>query len=143
MRLKRCSFRFDSGSRLPQLRGVRLFTSKVKTDMSINIRNSAQRVLRDSTFTSTITTGRSDAILIGNKIISVQKNGNELRAFYADSTLKQLADSIYGMLAAKKQPKRTNANIYSPVYGIGGMGIKDRLKQMEIMRKRKAGLLTA
>ena len=128
---------------LPQLRGVRLFTSKVKTDMSIRVRNSAKRIVKNSTFTSTITNGRSDAILIGNKIISVQKNGNEHRAFYADSTLKQLADSIYDMLAAKKQPKRTNANIYSPVYGIGGMGIKDRLKQMEIMRKRKAGLLTA
>ena len=128
---------------LPQLRGVRLFTSKVKTDMSIRVRNSAKRIVKNSTFTSTITNGRSDAILIGNKIISVQKNGNELRAFYADSTLKELADSIYAMLARKEKSKQTKANIYSPVYGIGGMGIKDRLKQMEIMRKRKAGLLTA
>lgn len=110
--------------------------------MSIRVRNSAKRIVKNSTFTSTITNGRSDAILIGNKIISVQKNGNELRAFYADSTLKELADSIYNMLASKEKTKRTKCNIYSPVYGIGGMGIKDRLKQMEIMRKRKAGLLT-
>lgn len=111
--------------------------------MSIRVRNSAKRIVKNSTFTSTITNGRSDAILIGNKIISVQKNGNEHRAFYADSTLKQLADNIYTFLATKEKRKRTKANIYSPVYGIGGMGIKDRLKQMEIMRKRKAGLLTA
>lgn len=111
--------------------------------MSIRIQNSARQVLKTSKATATISKGMSDAILIGNKIISVQKSGNELRAFYADSTLKELADSIYAMLARKEKTKRTNANIYSPVYGIGGMGIKDRLKQMEIMRKRKAGLLTA
>lgn len=108
--------------------------------MSIRVQNSNRKIAKNSTATATISQGRCDAILLGNKIISLQKNGYEMRNHYADSTLKELADSIYAMLARKEQSK---PDIYSPVYGIGRMGIKDRLKQMEIMKNRKAGLLTA
>lgn len=129
--------------------------------MSIRIQNSARKIAKTANATAGITSGRSDLILLGNKVVSVQKNGNEFRTHCADSTLKQFADSIYTMLENKNSPvlkkahpfltpytvkwasKRVNKDVYSPVYGINGMGIKDRLKQMEIMRKRKAGLLTA
>lgn len=74
--------------------------------MSIRVRNSNRQVMKVSKHTATITRGRSCAILVGNKIISVQSNGNEHRAFYADKTLRQLADSIYTMLENKTKPKR-------------------------------------
>ena len=74
--------------------------------MSIRVRNSNRQVMKVSKHTATITRGRSCAILLGNKIISVQSNGNEHRAFYADATLRQLADSIYAMLEKKNKPKR-------------------------------------
>lgn len=129
--------------------------------MSIRIQNSDRKIAKNSNATATISQGRCDAILQGNKIISLQKNGYEMRNHYADSTLKQLADSIYNMLENKNSPalkkvhpfltpytlqaartrKSTNPNIYSPVYGVKRMGIKDRLKQMEIMTRRKAGLV--
>ena len=73
--------------------------------MSIRVRNSNRQVMNVSKHTATITRGRSCAILIGNKIISVQSNGNEHRAFYADKTLRQLADSIYTMLEKKSKRK--------------------------------------
>jgi len=129
--------------------------------MSIRIQNADRKIAKTANATAGITSGRSDLILLGNKVVSVQKNGYEFRTHCADSTLKQFADSIYNMLENKNSPvlkkahpfltpytvkwasKRVNKDVYSPVYGINGMGIKDRLKQMEIMRKRKAGLLTA
>ena len=73
--------------------------------MSIRVRNSNRQVMNVSKHTATITRGRSCAILVGNKIISAQSNGNEHRAFYADETLRQLADSIYTMLENKTKPK--------------------------------------
>ena len=119
--------------------------------MSIRIQNSDRKIAKTSNATAGITTGRSDLLLLGNKVISVQKNGNEFRTHCADSTLKQFADSIYTMLENKNSPvlKKTrksnkiNPNIYSPVYGVKRMGIKDRLKQIEIMTQRKAGILVA
>lgn len=115
--------------------------------MSIRIQNSDRKIAKTANATAGITTGRSDLLLLGNKVVSVQKNGNEFRTHCADSTLKQFADSIYAMLENKNSPvlKKTrksnkiNPNIYSPVYGVKRMGIKDRLKQMEIMTRRKAG----
>ena len=119
--------------------------------MSIRIQNSDRKIAKNSNATATISQGRCDAILLGNKIVSLQKNGYEMRNHYADSTLKQLADSIYTMLENKNSPvlKKTrksnkiNPNIYSPVYGVKRMGIRDRLKQIEIMTQRKAGILVA
>lgn len=131
--------------------------------MSIRIQNSDRKIAKNSNATATISQGRCDAILLGNKIVSLQKNGYEMRNHYADSTLKQLADSIYTMLENKNSPlvkqphpfltpytlkaarnrKSTNPNIYSPIYGVKRMGIKDRLKQMDIMTQRKAGTLVA
>ena len=109
--------------------------------MSIRIQNSDRKIAKTANATAGITRGRSDLLLVGNKVVSVQKNGSEFRTHCADSTLKQFADSIYNMLE-RKASKKTKADIYSPVYGVNRMGIKDRLKQLEIMRKRKSGLLT-
>ena len=133
--------------------------------MSIRIQNSDRKIAKTSNATAGITAGRSDLLLLGNKVVSVQKNGNEFRTHCADSTLKQFADSIYAMLENKNSPvlkkthpfltpytlqaarvrksTKTNPNIYSPVYGVKRMGIRDRLKQIEIMTQRKAGLLVA
>ena len=84
--------------------------------MSIRVRNSNRQVMRVSEHTATITRGRSNAILIGNKIISVQSNGNEHRAFYADSTLRQLADNIYATLRAKgyRKPRKKETKPRAP-----------------------------
>jgi hypothetical protein len=70
--------------------------------MSIRIQNSDRKIAKNSNATATISRGRCDAILEGNKIISLQKNGYEMRNHYADATLKQLADSIYSMLQSKE-----------------------------------------
>jgi hypothetical protein len=75
--------------------------------MSIRIQNSDRKIAKNSNATAGITSGRSDLILLGNKVVSVQKNGNEFRTHCADSTLKQFADSIYAMLE-QKQPLRIN-----------------------------------
>jgi hypothetical protein len=133
--------------------------------MSIRIQNSDRKIAKNSNATAGITSGRSDLLLLGNKVVSVQKNGNEFRTHCADSTLKQFADNIYAMLENKNSPvlkkvhpfltpytlqaartrksTKTNPNIYSPVYGVKRMGIRDRLKQIEIMTQRKAGTLVA
>jgi hypothetical protein len=42
-----------------------------------------------------------------------------------------------------KAAKKINSDIYSLEYGINKMGIRDRLKQIEIMTQRKAGLSVA
>ena len=110
--------------------------------MSIRIQNSDRKIAKNSNATATISRGRCDAILEGNKIISLQKSGYEMRNHYADATLKQLADSIYAMLN-RKASKKNNSDIYSLEYGINKMGIRDRLKQIEIMKQRKSGLLMA
>jgi hypothetical protein len=110
--------------------------------MSIRIQNSDRKIAKTANATAGITSGRSDLILLGNKVVSVQKNGNEFRTHCADSTLKKFADSIYAMLNSKAA-KNVNPNIYSPVYGVKRMGIRDRLKQIEIMTQRKAGTLVA
>ena len=133
---------FDSTYCVPQLRGVRLFTIQGEMFMSIRIQNSDRKIAKNSNATATISRGRCDAILEGNKIISLQKSGYEMRNHYADATLKQLADSIYSMLN-RKASKKINSDIYSLEYGINKMGIRDRLKQIEIMKQRKAGLLVA
>jgi hypothetical protein len=133
---------FDSTYCVPQLRGVRLFTIQGEMFMSIRIQNSDRKIAKNSNATATISRGRCDAILEGNKIISLQKSGYEMRNHYADATLKQLADSIYAMLN-RKASKKINSDIYSLEYGINKMGIRDRLKQIEIMKQRKAGLLVA
>ena len=52
--------------------------------------------------------------------------------------MKQFADSIYAMLN-RKAAKKVNPDIYSLEYGVNKMGIRDRLKQIEIMTRRKAG----
>lgn len=108
--------------------------------MSIRIQNSDRKIAKTAKATAGITSGRSDLILLGNVAVSVQKNGNEFRGHYADSTLKQFADSIYAMLN-RKASKKTKPDIYSLEYGVNRMGIRDRLKQMEIMTQRKAGLV--
>ena len=108
--------------------------------MSIRIQNSDRKIAKTAKATAGITSGRSDLILLGNKVVSVQKNGYEFRTHCADSTLKQFADSIYAMLNGKAN-KKTKPDIYSLEYGVNRMGIRDRLKQMEIMTQRKAGLV--
>ena len=110
--------------------------------MSIRIQNSDRKIAKTANATAGITAGRSDLLLLGNKVVSVQKNGNEFRTHCADSTLKKFADSIYAMLNAKAA-KKINSDIYSLEYGINKMGIRDRLKQIEIMKQRKSGLLMA
>ena len=156
---------FNSTYCVPQLRGVRLFTIQGEMFMSIRIQNSDRKIAKTANATAGITRGRSDLLLVGNKVVAAQKNGNEFRTHCADSTLKQFADSIYAMLENKNSPvlkkthpfltpytlqaarvrksTKTNPNIYSPVYGVKRMGIRDRLKQIEIMKQRKAGLLVA
>jgi hypothetical protein len=141
-----------------------MFT-KGETTMASRIRNSRKQVLRKSANNATILNGRADFVMVGNRLIFLQESADgsvsEVRLNLADSTFKQLSKSIDNMLENKNSPvlkkahpfltpytvkwasKRVNKDVYSPVYGINGMGIKDRLKQMEIMRKRKAGLLTA
>ena len=110
--------------------------------MASRIRNSRKQVLRKSENNATILNGRADFVMVGNRLIFLQESADgsvsEVRLNLADSTFKRLSKSIGNLLTSKAK----KADIYSPVYGIGGMGIKDRLKQMEIMRKRKAGLLT-
>jgi hypothetical protein len=133
---------FDSTYCVPQLRGVRLFTIQGEMFMSIRIQNSDRKIAKTSNATAGITRGRSDLLLVGNKVVAAQKNGNEFRTHCADSTLKQFADSIYAMLN-RKASKKINSDIYSLEYGINKMGIRDRLKQIEIMTQRKAGLLVA
>jgi len=75
--------------------------------MSIRIQNSDRKIAKTANATAGITSGRSDLLLLGNKVVSVQKNGNEFRTHCADSTLKQFADSIYAMLE-QKQALRIN-----------------------------------
>ncbi len=70
--------------------------------MSIRIQNSDRKIAKNSNATAGITAGRSDLLLLGNKVVSVQKNGNEFRTHCADSTLKKFADSIYSMLQSKE-----------------------------------------
>ena len=110
--------------------------------MSIRIQNSDRKIAKTANATAGITRGRSDLLLVGNKVVAAQKNGNEFRTHCADSTLKQFADSIYAMLN-RKASKKVNPDIYSLEYGVNKMGIRDRLKQIEIMTQRKAGLLVA
>jgi hypothetical protein len=110
--------------------------------MSIRIQNSDRKIAKTANATAGITSGRSDLLLLGNKVVAAQKNGNEFRTHCADSTLKQFADSIYAMLN-RKAAKKINPDIYSLEYGVNKMGIRDRLKQIEIMTQRKAGLLVA
>lgn len=127
--------------------------------MASRIRNSRKQVLRKSENNATILNGRADFVMVGNRLIFLQESADgsvsEVRLNLADSTFRRLSKSIDNMLENKineiaelcerlaKKPKRKKANIYSPVYGVNRMGIKDRLKQMEIMTQRKAGLLTA
>jgi hypothetical protein len=110
--------------------------------MSIRIQNSDRKIAKTANATAGITRGRSDLLLVGNKVVAAQKNGNEFRTHCADSTLKQFADSIYAMLN-RKAAKKVNPDIYSLEYGANKMGIRDRLKQIEIMTQRKAGTLVA
>ena len=70
--------------------------------MSIRIQNSDRKIAKTANATAGITRGRSDLLLIGNKVVAAQKNGNEFRTHCADSTLKQFADSIYAMLQTKE-----------------------------------------
>jgi len=108
--------------------------------MASRIRNSRKQVLRKSENNATILNGRADFVMVGNRLIFLQESADgsisEVRLNLADSTFKRLSNSIGNLL-------RTKCDIYSPVYGVNRMGIKDRLKQMEIMTQRKAGLLTA
>ena len=112
--------------------------------MASRIRNSRKQVLRKSENNATILNGRADFVMVGNRLIFLQESADgsvsEVRLNLADSTFKRLSNSIGNLLSGKN---RTKCDIYSPVYGVNRMGIKDRLKQMEIMRQRKAGLLTA
>ena len=93
---------FDSTYCVPQFRGVRLFTIQGEMFMSIRIQNSDRKIAKTANATAGITSGRSDLLLLGNKVVSVQKNGNEFRTHCADSTLKKFADSIYSMLQSKE-----------------------------------------
>jgi cobalamin-dependent methionine synthase I len=105
--------------------------------MSIRIQNASRQVLKTSTATATISRGMSDAILIGNKIITVQKNGNEIRTHYADSTLRELADSIYDMLKSKgfrKTRKKETKPRTKP------LTLAQRLAAMDETRNRKLAL---
>jgi hypothetical protein len=70
--------------------------------MSIRIQNSDRKIAKTANATAGITRGRSDLILVGNKVVAAQKNGNEFRTHCADSTLKKFADSIYAMLQSKE-----------------------------------------
>jgi len=102
--------------------------------MSIRVRNSVKQVLKKSDRTTTIANGRSSAILIGNKIITVQKNGNELRANYADTTLRELADSIYDMLKSKgyRKPRAKETKPRAK-----RLNLAQRLAKMDETRERK------
>jgi len=115
--------------------------------MASRIRNSRKQVLRKSENNATILNGRADFVMVGNRLIFLQESADgsvsEVRLNLADSTFKRLSNSIGNLLTGKATKPKRKANIYSPVYGVNRMGIKDRLKQMEIMTQRKAGLLTA
>lgn len=102
--------------------------------MSIRIQNSAKQVLKTSKATAAITSGRSDLLLIGNKVIVVQKNGNELRSHAADSTLREFADSIYAMLKAKgyRKPRAKETKPRAK-----RLNLAQRLAKMDETRERK------
>jgi len=102
--------------------------------MSIRIQNSAKQVLKTSKATATIASGRCDLLLIGNKVLGVQKNGNEVRLHAADTTLRQFADSIYAMLKEKgyRKPRAKETKPRAK-----RLNLAQRLAKMDETRERK------
>jgi len=102
--------------------------------MSIRIQNSDRKIAKTANATAGITSGRSDLLLLGNKVVSVQKNGNEFRTHCADSTLKKFADSIYAMLKAKGY-RKPRAKETKP--RVKRLTLTQRLDKMNETRERK------
>ena len=114
-----------------------MFTTQGETLMSIRIQNSAKQVMKTSKATASITRGRSNMLLIGNKVIIAQKNGNETRSHAADTTLREFADSIYAMLKAKgyRKPRAKETKPRAK-----RLNLAQRLAEMEATKNRKLGL---
>jgi len=78
--------------------------------MASRIRDSRRQVLRKSENNAAIMRGRSEGLIIGNKLIIVQesKDGtvSEFRCHMADSTFVGLVNQIRAMLESKNKKSR-------------------------------------
>lgn len=100
-----------------------MFT-KGETTMASRIRDSRRQVLRTSKDNASIMRGRSEGLIIGNKLIIVQesKDGtvSEFRCHMADSTFVGLVNQIQAMLENKnKKPRKRRRNFRERVENYG------------------------